>query len=165
MKRNRSQAIVCRQDGKILLVKHKLFGRVFFTLPGGGIEDGETPAEAALRELKEEACVEGKILRPLTVEYKSVKLFSHLLFYPLTYQFFSGKPCFHPHFIQGPLQSLLCIAMVSLIFNIPHKTGKKLEQTCKKKHTREIRKVPCDIKPPKHNACLLFNMRMTLYLS
>ena len=52
MKRNRSQAIVCRQDGKILLVKHKLFGRVFFTLPGGGIEDGETPAEAALRELK-----------------------------------------------------------------------------------------------------------------
>ncbi|MFR1255659.1 MAG: NUDIX hydrolase [Eubacterium sp.] len=71
MKRNRSQAIVCRQDGKILLVKHKLFGRVFFTLPGGGIEDGETPAEAALRELKEEACVEGKILRPLTVEYKS----------------------------------------------------------------------------------------------
>lgn len=69
MKRDRSQAVVCR-DGKILMVQHFLFNRYFYSLPGGGIEDGETPAEAALRELKEEACVEGEILRPLTVEYK-----------------------------------------------------------------------------------------------
>lgn len=69
MKRNRSQAFVCR-DGKILLVEHIMRGRDFFNLPGGGIEDGETPAEAALRELKEETGVTGKILRPLTIEYK-----------------------------------------------------------------------------------------------
>lgn len=69
MKRNRSQAMVCR-DGKLLLVEHILKGRDFFNLPGGGIEEGETPAEAALRELKEETGVEGKILRPLTIEYK-----------------------------------------------------------------------------------------------
>lgn len=69
MKRNRSQAMVCR-GGKLLLVEHKLFGRNFFNLPGGGIEDEETPAEAALRELQEETGVTGKIVRPLAIEYK-----------------------------------------------------------------------------------------------
>lgn len=69
MKRNRSQAFVCR-NGKILLVEHVLRGRDFYNLPGGGIEDGETPEEAALRELEEETRVKGKILRPLAVEYK-----------------------------------------------------------------------------------------------
>ncbi len=69
MKRNRSQALVCR-DGKLLLVEHILFGRDFFNLPGGGIEAGETPEEAALRELKEETGVAGRILRPLAIEYK-----------------------------------------------------------------------------------------------
>ncbi len=69
MKRNRSQAMVCR-DGKLLLVEHLLKGRDFYNLPGGGIEDGETPAEAALRELREEAGVDGKIVRPLSIEYK-----------------------------------------------------------------------------------------------
>lgn len=84
MKRDRSQAIVCRGD-KLLLVEHFLKGRNFYNLPGGGIEEGETPAEAALRELEEEAGVKGKIIRPLTVEYKSdmkSRIFSFLVEIP-----------------------------------------------------------------------------------
>ncbi len=69
MKRDRSQSMVIRGD-RILLVEHKLFGRDFYNLPGGGIEDGETPEQAALRELSEECRVEGTIVRPLTIEYK-----------------------------------------------------------------------------------------------
>lgn len=70
MRRDRSQAVVVR-NGKILMVKEKIDGRIFFNLPGGGIEKGETPEEAAIRELKEEANVDGKIIRKLSVQYKA----------------------------------------------------------------------------------------------
>ena len=69
MKRNRSQAMVCR-DGKLLLVEHRMKGRDFFNLPGGGIEENETPEESAIRELNEEAGVRGRLLPPLAIEYK-----------------------------------------------------------------------------------------------
>lgn len=69
MKRDRSQSMVIRGD-RILLVEHQLFGRDFYNLPGGGIEEGETPEQAALRELWEECNVHGSIMRPLTMEYK-----------------------------------------------------------------------------------------------
>ena len=68
-KRDRAQCMVCRGD-QILMIEHKMRGRDFFNLPGGGVEEGESPEEAALRELQEEALVEGKILRPLAREYK-----------------------------------------------------------------------------------------------
>ena len=69
MKRDRSQSMVIRGK-RILLVEHQLFGRVFFNLPGGGIEENETPEEAALRELEEECQVKGTLIRPLTIEFK-----------------------------------------------------------------------------------------------
>ena len=62
MRRDRVQSMVVRED-KILLVKHNMNGREFYCLPGGGIENGETPEEAAIRELKEESMVDGKIIR------------------------------------------------------------------------------------------------------
>lgn len=69
MKRDRSQSMVIRGN-RILLVEHQLFGRDFFNLPGGGIEENETPEQAALRELEEECQVKGTLVRLLTVEYK-----------------------------------------------------------------------------------------------
>ena len=69
MKRARTQPLVIRGN-RILLVEHQLFGRDFFNLPGGGIEENETPEQAALRELEEECQVKGTLVRPLTVEYK-----------------------------------------------------------------------------------------------
>ena len=51
--RNRSVAFVIR-NGKILVEKLCYFGRTFYSIPGGGIEDGETPEQAVIRELKEE---------------------------------------------------------------------------------------------------------------
>ena len=52
-----SVAVFCRHDGEILLVRHK---RLELWLPiGGEVEAGETPLEAARRELREETGLEG----------------------------------------------------------------------------------------------------------
>ena len=59
---DRAQCLIVRGD-KILLVKHRQYGYKHFCLPGGGIEDGETPEQAAMRELKEECRVDGTNLK------------------------------------------------------------------------------------------------------
>ena len=49
----RSCAAVVDNDC-ILMVFHRHGGRAYWTLPGGGVEEGETPQQAAMREVKEE---------------------------------------------------------------------------------------------------------------
>ncbi|WP_081771912.1 NUDIX hydrolase [Paraburkholderia nodosa] len=48
--------LVCWQHGKVLLVER---GRAGWSLPGGTIQRGESPADAARRELIEETTLEG----------------------------------------------------------------------------------------------------------
>ena len=49
--RDRATLVLIR-DGKALLARDA--GQVHFNMPGGGIEDGESPEKAAVRELLEE---------------------------------------------------------------------------------------------------------------
>ncbi|MFI5347763.1 MAG: NUDIX hydrolase [Elusimicrobiota bacterium] len=50
------------RDGKVLLIKHKKLG--LWLAPGGHIDEGETPDEAALRELREETGLDADFVVP-----------------------------------------------------------------------------------------------------
>lgn len=64
--RNRG-AVVIIDGGKILLIKRVKKHEEYFVFPGGGIETGETPEEAAIREAKEELGVTVQIKDCLSI--------------------------------------------------------------------------------------------------
>lgn len=57
-----SRCLVIR-DGKILMTKNRENRSEWWCMPGGGMDPGEKPEECVLRELKEECCVDGTIVR------------------------------------------------------------------------------------------------------
>ncbi|MBN1305067.1 MAG: NUDIX domain-containing protein [Anaerolineales bacterium] len=60
--RSRAAAILIENERIALIERHKA-GRHYFTIPGGGVEAGETPEEAALRKMAEETGLRAAIRR------------------------------------------------------------------------------------------------------
>ena len=58
--RQRAAGIIVK-DGKILLLHRQKAGRTYYIIPGGGLEAGETPQQAAKREIKEETDLDVEI--------------------------------------------------------------------------------------------------------
>ena len=56
-------AVVLLQDDKIALVERHRAGLHYFTFPGGHVEPGETPEQAAVRETREELGLDVSIQR------------------------------------------------------------------------------------------------------
>jgi len=58
------KALIQNED-KFLFLKESLHHSDVWDLPGGKIEYGEEPTQALLREVKEETCLDVKILKPV----------------------------------------------------------------------------------------------------
>lgn len=61
-------AVIRGQDGRYLLARRLPGAHLggLWEFPGGGVEDGELPEQALVRELKEELGVDARILGPRT---------------------------------------------------------------------------------------------------
>ena len=73
VKQYKSVRIVLLDEKNLVAVLY--VGKVdFYTLPGGSIEDGETPEEAAIRETQEETGCDSEIIHALGISKKTVRL-------------------------------------------------------------------------------------------
>jgi 8-oxo-dGTP pyrophosphatase MutT (NUDIX family) len=84
-------AIVFDPDGRVLVVKEN-YGRYRWSLPGGAVEDGETPEQACVREAREETGAEVEV-RELVGRYGLVGGFES---YAFVCEVAAGEPALQP---------------------------------------------------------------------
>lgn len=64
-------ALIRDGDGRILVARHTYRRRMPWGLPGGWVRRGENPADALVRELREETAFDVEVTQPLTVSADS----------------------------------------------------------------------------------------------
>jgi 8-oxo-dGTP diphosphatase len=70
MARVSARAIVIKGDKLLVMFRNK-FGKKYVALPGGAIDIGETPEQAALREVREETTIIAENPRPVFIDHAS----------------------------------------------------------------------------------------------
>lgn len=57
--------VVLVENGKVALIERHRAGKHYFVFPGGGVDTGETPEQAAIREMEEETGLRVVVQRKL----------------------------------------------------------------------------------------------------
>ncbi|MCW2872885.1 NUDIX domain-containing protein [Actinacidiphila oryziradicis] len=70
--RTRAGAVVIR-DARMLLIEYRDRRETWYEIPGGGVERGETPEMAVLRELTEETGLSGRVGREIAQVNRSIR--------------------------------------------------------------------------------------------
>ena len=88
MERTRVAGIVPMKDGfafmhRVGVIKRKDY-QEYYTFPGGGLEEGETPEEGTIREIKEEFGINVKVIKKL-YEMRSEKFNQKEIFFLCEY--------------------------------------------------------------------------------
>ena len=61
--------VVLIEDGNVALIERHRAGRHYYVFPGGGVDEGETPEQAAVRETEEETGLRVTVQRKLAEIY------------------------------------------------------------------------------------------------
>lgn len=134
MERTRVAGIVPMQDGfafmhRIDVVKNKDY-QEYYTFPGGGLEEGETPEEGTIREIEEEFGIKVEITKKL-YEIDSNKFNQKEIFYLCKYisgEFGTGTG---PEFSNNPKYK---------------DSGKYIPEIIKKEDVEKILLLPFNVK-------------------
>jgi mutator protein MutT len=57
--------VVLIENGKVALIERHRAGKHYYVFPGGGVDEGETPEQAAIREMEEETGLRVTVRRKL----------------------------------------------------------------------------------------------------
>src|SRR2546423_13689900 len=79
------------KDGTILLVRLRKESQTYFVAPGGAINDGESLADAAIREIEEETTVKCTARNPIMLENIRASKYQMLKVWYLC-DYVSGEP-------------------------------------------------------------------------
>lgn len=78
---------VCIEDGRVLLVRHvPAEGETTWSLPGGGVEHGEDPFDAVIRDVAEETSCTAEVERLLGVDSRVIPVAERRLPGPVPHQ-------------------------------------------------------------------------------
>ena len=87
MKNDRARALIIKENS-ILLIQRERAGDIYYVLPGGHIEDGESPETTVMREVKEETSLDIKLIKKLNTLLDKDGTNHHIYFS----EYISGEP-------------------------------------------------------------------------